>query len=178
MPTWLGSDDVPADPLGDLSTLDNKLSVWYVDDAQQNLGRVSAALAAGREKIDKLDYALIDIDTLTRLGIESKKTPGESPDDHANKNWHYDLHRLSGKALTSLAKAILPQTESRGSITPEEGQGIDQGGPQQCGVGLRAIEAGSTKEFMILRGRDRPYGRPPAQIPASAANALGSYLRS
>ncbi len=29
-----------------------------------------------------------------------------------------------------------------------------------------------------LRGRDRPYGRPPAQIPASAANALGSYLRS
>ena len=24
-----------------------------------------------------------------------------------------------------------------------------------------------------LRGRDRPYGRPPAQIPASAANALG-----
>ena len=29
-----------------------------------------------------------------------------------------------------------------------------------------------------FRGRDRPYGRPPAQIPASAANALGSYLRS
>ncbi len=120
MPTWLGSDDVPADPLGDLSTLDNKLSVWYVDDAQQNLGRVSAALAAGREKIDKLDYALIDIDTLTRLGIESKKTPGESPDDHANKNWHYDLHRLSGKALTSLAKAILPQTESRARLLPKK----------------------------------------------------------
>ncbi|MGO9877519.1 MAG: ATP-binding cassette domain-containing protein [Acidimicrobiia bacterium] len=26
-------------------------------------------------------------------------------------------------------------------------------------------------------GRDRPYGRPPAQIPACAANALGSCLR-
>jgi ADP-ribose pyrophosphatase YjhB (NUDIX family) len=26
------------------------------------------------------------------------------------------------------------------------------------------------------RGRDRPYGRPPAQIPACAANALGSCL--
>ena len=34
---------------------------------------------------------------------------------------------------------------------------------------------GLTSSF---RGRDRPYGRPPAQIPASAANALGSYLRS
>ena len=120
LPTWLGSDDVPADPLGDLSTLDNKLSVWYVDDAQQNLGRVSAAIAAGREKIDKLDYALIDIDTLTRLGSESKKTPSESPDDHANKNWHYDLHRLSGKALTSLAKAILPKTESRARLLPKK----------------------------------------------------------
>ena len=28
-----------------------------------------------------------------------------------------------------------------------------------------------------LRGRDRPYGRPPAQIPASAANALGCLAR-
>ena len=34
------------------------------------------------------------------------------------------------------------------------------------------------KNALFLRGRDRPYGRPPAQIPASAANALGSYLRS
>ena len=32
--------------------------------------------------------------------------------------------------------------------------------------------------WKVFRGRDRPYGRPPAQIPASAANALGSYLRS
>ena len=37
-------------------------------------------------------------------------------------------------------------------------------------------EVGTGSGF--LRGRDRPYGRPPAQIPASAANALGSYLRS
>ena len=34
------------------------------------------------------------------------------------------------------------------------------------------------KSALWFRGRDRPYGRPPAQIPASAANALGSYLRS
>ena len=26
------------------------------------------------------------------------------------------------------------------------------------------------------RGRDRPYGRPPAQIPACGTTALGSYL--
>ena len=40
-------------------------------------------------------------------------------------------------------------------------------------TGLSLVSWGS-----VFRGRDRPYGRPPAQIPASAANALGSYLVS
>ena len=48
---------------------------------------------------------------------------------------------------------------------------------------LRLSKSGSNPNTQAgyvetLRGRDRPYGRPPAQIPASAANALGSYLRS
>jgi hypothetical protein len=33
-----------------------------------------------------------------------------------------------------------------------------------------------TRWWLGVRGRDRPCGRPPAQIPACAANALGSYL--
>jgi hypothetical protein len=35
---------------------------------------------------------------------------------------------------------------------------------------------GNTPYRHDVRGRDRPCGRPPAQIPACAANALGSYL--
>ena len=42
------------------------------------------------------------------------------------------------------------------------------------GLGVQVL----SKVLPSFRGRDRPYGRPPAQIPASAANALGSYLRS
>ena len=42
----------------------------------------------------------------------------------------------------------------------------------------RRRKPGRQRKYSNLRGRDRPYGRPPAQIPASAANALGSYLRS
>ena len=34
----------------------------------------------------------------------------------------------------------------------------------------------STVVHPLYRGRDRPHGRPPAQIPAGAANALGSCL--
>jgi hypothetical protein len=32
------------------------------------------------------------------------------------------------------------------------------------------------KRGLYGRGRDHPYGRPPAQIPASGTTALGSYL--
>ena len=34
----------------------------------------------------------------------------------------------------------------------------------------------SPAEIQRVCGRDRPFGRPPAQIPACATNALGSYL--
>jgi hypothetical protein len=37
--------------------------------------------------------------------------------------------------------------------------------------------AGST-DCRICRGRDRPFGRPPAQIPACGTTALGSWLGS
>ena len=48
----------------------------------------------------------------------------------------------------------------------------------RCAIYTRkSAEEGLEQEFNFC-GRDRPYGRPPAQIPASAANALGSYLRS
>ena len=46
------------------------------------------------------------------------------------------------------------------------------------GVSGKARIIGIAASGNRFRGRDRPYGRPPAQIPASAANALGSYLRS
>ena len=32
------------------------------------------------------------------------------------------------------------------------------------------------RRSLLSRGRDRPYGRPPAQIPACGITALGSYL--
>jgi putative transposase len=41
-------------------------------------------------------------------------------------------------------------------------------------VGLRHLERVLRVYVRHYRGRDRPCGRPPAQIPACAANALGS----
>ena len=54
---WLAEGEIPADPLADFAnTTENCLSVWFVADDAGNLNDVLAALAASREKADKLDY--------------------------------------------------------------------------------------------------------------------------
>jgi hypothetical protein len=42
--------------------------------------------------------------------------------------------------------------------------------------GFGFIDTGGSKDLFFRRGRDGPFGPPPAQIPASGTTALGSYL--
>ena len=100
---WLRNEDAQADALSNLKTKGNQLSVWWIDDDLSNLDRVIAALAAGRDRVEKLDYAVIDRGVLDSLGIRSIKADGQSPDGGANQRWHQDLARLSGSQLVALA---------------------------------------------------------------------------
>jgi hypothetical protein len=63
-PKWAARDGMepgaaPADAVGDLRTTDNELSVWRVETDQSNLNAVLAAFASNRDRLDKLDYALV-----------------------------------------------------------------------------------------------------------------------
>lgn len=104
----LGVDvgDVQADAISDLRTSKNALSVWQVNDDHTNIDRIVAALAAGRMNLDKLDYALIDAETLDELNIGIVQKRGRSLDDRANDLWHYDLTELTGTSLVNLAFMI------------------------------------------------------------------------
>jgi hypothetical protein len=104
---------MPADPLGDLATKDNALSVWFVDDGKSNLKRIAAALAARCDHVSNVDYALFDQAMLDRLDIQMEKSYGGTPDDYANRNWHYDLVKLSGRKLLELAGAVLANSERK-----------------------------------------------------------------
>lgn len=59
-PDWLSSPDIPVHPLADLLPKlgDHALSLWHVESDKSNLKRVVAAMAAGRERLDKFEYAL------------------------------------------------------------------------------------------------------------------------
>lgn len=114
---WLDEGDIPADPLGDLTTKDNALSLWHIDDDRGNLNRVVAAMATTCDYISKFDYALFDERFLSQIGIDLEQTPAQTPDAEANAAWHYDLKRLSARKLVELAKLIL-RADNRERINP------------------------------------------------------------
>jgi hypothetical protein len=103
---WLQKDEIPADPLGDLKTTGNGLSVYLIDDEKSNLGRVVCALAATRDRIQHFDYLLFDWDILLSTGITVKRSEGKTPDCAVNE-LHCDLAELSGQKLLALATDIL-----------------------------------------------------------------------
>lgn len=108
---WIQEGDVAADALSNLRTTGNTLSVWQIDENRTNLDRVVAALAAGRMKLDKFDYALIDRQALEPLGIRLVKEAGGSSDQDANARWHHDITGLSGSTLLELAYTLQTRAE-------------------------------------------------------------------
>lgn len=104
--TWLTQGECQADCLKDLRTKQNVLSFWRIEADRSNLPRVIAALAAGRDHLQKLDYVLAPDSVLGELSIEAGATPGNSPDPKANGQWHLDLIHLSAGKLARLAGRI------------------------------------------------------------------------
>ena len=107
---WLEEGDIPADPLDNLSTLQNKLSVFEVNDDLSRIERVAAAMATRKELIQEFDYIVFDQELLEEIGIAINLVGGDTPDNKAN-SWHRDLIQLSATKLVELAKRLVPTTE-------------------------------------------------------------------
>jgi len=103
-PSWLCADDIPSDPLGDLVTSENSLSVWYIDDERANLRDVITAMAANRDHVSNFDYVLVGLEDVLSLNLKLESTEGGSPNKEANRRWHRDVIELSSAKLGQLAK--------------------------------------------------------------------------
>lgn len=108
---WLERGDVPADPIGDLRTSGNRLSVWELVPDRSNLERIVRAIAVGRDKVPDMGYVLFDSALLETADIDTQTQLGTTPAVEAN-SWHRDLVNLSGRKLVALTKAILENGES------------------------------------------------------------------
>jgi hypothetical protein len=102
----LQKGEIQADPLGDLATGNNTLSVWQIEDDNSNLNQVIAALASNRDSISNLDYAMFDINLLTSTEIKIQTNRGGTPYETAN-TWHRDLIELTATKLVRLAETML-----------------------------------------------------------------------
>jgi len=108
--TWLADGELQADPLGDLQTTQNALSVWYVEDDESNLDQVVTALAANCEHLAHLDYILFDGRIVSELNIDIADSKAKTPDREADQ-WHCDLLRLSAQKLVQLAGMVIDDAE-------------------------------------------------------------------
>lgn len=117
---WLEAGDVPADPLADLNTTGNRLSVFLVSDSRADVSQIVAAHASTRAKPDDTGYILFDSEVLTRADISvSDHETGATADKEANAR-HRDLVDLSGKKLVALAREILNSREEPETLLKED----------------------------------------------------------
>jgi hypothetical protein len=104
---WVQSGDIPAAPVADFNTsVDSKISVWYVENDKSNLERIVAGIAAGRQTADKFDYVLFPENLLSQAGVKVENAAGQSKDKDANAKWHRDLVEISATKLIKLVELV------------------------------------------------------------------------
>lgn len=113
---WLQQGEILSDALSDLKTKDNALSVYEVGvDADER--RIAVALAASRERVEKIDYAIFDAQ-FEEFGIDVVRSEGMTPDVRVNEA-HCDLQHLTVGHVVGLAEAI-SNTRRFKRILPKE----------------------------------------------------------
>ena len=105
--SWINPGDFPADPITDLRTKSNSLSIWILSDDKVELNRCISAYAAGRNVVDKIDYILFDEALLKILNLKiDSNNKGDLKDKEINQ-LHRDIIELSMSSLITLTKTII-----------------------------------------------------------------------
>ena len=108
---WMSDGEISADAVtADLRTQNNNLSLWRCDSgANRDIDNVVLAIASGRDKVDKVEFVLIDDEDLKHDGHIIKDTNGRTPVQSLVK-LHVDVMRLNycrlGKVARRVASAV------------------------------------------------------------------------
>jgi len=110
---WLGPEEIPSDPLGDLTTTDNQVSIWELDETKSNLDRLIAAIASNGDHIANFDFVIFFIEQrkIAEMGIKLNRSIGKCPDKEM-ANFHRDMGKFSGSKLVNFVKWILENGET------------------------------------------------------------------
>ena len=102
---WLEEGELQADVLVDLSTKNNELSVYQINDVNTDLPEVIGAIALTCDNTSNIDYALFMEKDLEELKIKVSFSEGDTPDDVVNLK-HYDLTEITANKILSLTTVV------------------------------------------------------------------------
>lgn len=107
VPAWIPKGALHADPLADLVTHENELSVWRIEDDKSNLEQILVALAGNCDHASNLDYVLFDESLLEQIDVKIKLSKGNTILPEANSRWHHDLLELTAQKVVKLAELAM-----------------------------------------------------------------------
>ncbi len=113
---WLPVGGLQGDALGDLQTTGNALSIFKVE-SETDKERVVIGLAANRDNLANLDYAVFEDSLFNTLGIAAEQREGATPDIQVN-NLHYELRNLTVGQVAQLAQVV--STGEHGRISRKQ----------------------------------------------------------
>ena len=97
------------DPIGNLNTIESRLSVWDIGIDRGRLGQIIKSLAKRGDKFQNIAYAIFSSALLEKHHISMKKTL--SSEHKKISNYHYDIEIPTSKNLLELTKSIILNAE-------------------------------------------------------------------
>ena len=116
---WLRAGEFQADPLGDLNTSGNAISVYEIDENEENLTQVAGALSVSRGRYDRFDYVLFPESVVSELGLRLVNTLGQTADAQVNQ-CHRDISEISSHRLVELVERIFRNQKRFGSVAERD----------------------------------------------------------
>ena len=125
---WVPEGDIPAGPFYDFRpSPTSQLSVWVVQDDQSNLNRIVAALAAGRDHVDKFDYVLVDEREAADLRVRMELREERCADQAASALWHRNMLELTATQLNGLVRCVFAARRT-GRVQEPDVEALIRGG--------------------------------------------------
>lgn len=111
--TTFSKKDFPADPLADLNTQQNSLSVFEITEDKSNFNDILIHFATKSEYdgFNAVEYVLIDVNKLEKLGFSIKRSEAVTKYPKC-KTFHRDLVSLTADKICELARIIDPNNIS------------------------------------------------------------------
>ena len=143
-PDWLAPspNQIQADALKDLNTKSNLLSV-YLAESPQDIDHITIALAATRENVQNLEYALFNDATFQDIGIAISQSPGRTPDWTVNQ-LHYDLGKLTATQILAVATTV-----AKGEIRRKQSKDIGRG--LRTAIKNGALDTGTINQTLLAK---------------------------